>query len=563
MMSTTPARRRGCAAATAVFVLSALSLAAAKGRNGTAVSAPAQEQTHAEHAMPAANDFGVVSGKVTQQSDGSPLPGASVKVVSGANGIQFSASTDEQGDFSLPSLPPGTYDLTVDLGGYKPFRRPNLVVGPNSRQQINAALDIGDADTARLALLERIAQLEKRLADLESSAVLSEPETRVKRIEVYVDKNGVEYDNPVSGAKKTVTYQRERVYRRQTINEKIEEALASAKDQAVALGVDATTVTQGASRTRGDASHPGSKAYALASADLFFTAKLAQYTSFFADVVALSGAPPDREIPAQTLLNGYTARLVNQNELNLREAWLRTEFFGQRLGIVAGRLDLTNYFDRNAAANDETTQFISDALVNNQMLGLAVNGTGFVADYDPKKAVTFRFGVQQSNPNATSLSDSLYTLSEVGYTATPFSLPEGHYRLWFRANNGPAKAPVGGELNSTRAFGASIDQKVTPILTLFGRYGMQALPGDNDHFLSGGVSFANGWVFNPLDTWGIGYAQLDRATGEREKLTEGYYNVRLTERLRLSFSLQHVLDSPGSTGRFGYLLPGVRLQAAF
>ena len=78
---------------------------------------------------------------------------------------------------------------------------------------------------------------------------------------------------------------------------------------------------------------------------------------------------------------------MNQNELNLREAWLRTEFFGSGSALTAGRLDLTNYFDRNAAANDETTQFISDALVNNQMLGLAVNGTGVVADYDPKNGV--------------------------------------------------------------------------------------------------------------------------------------------------------------------------------
>ena len=55
--------------------------------------------------------------------------------------------------------------------------------------------------------------------------MLSEPETRVKRIEVYVDPNGVQTDEPVPGAKREVTYQRERVYRRQTINEKIEEAL--------------------------------------------------------------------------------------------------------------------------------------------------------------------------------------------------------------------------------------------------------------------------------------------------------------------------------------------------
>jgi hypothetical protein len=51
------------------------------------------------------------------------------------------------------------------------------------------------------------------------------------------------------------------------------------------------------------------------------------------------------------------------------------------------------------------------------------------------------------------------------------------------------------------------------------------------------------------------------ASGEREHLTEGYYNFLLTERLRLSFTLQHVLDT--QTDKFGYLLPGIRLQAAF
>jgi hypothetical protein len=500
-------------------------------------------------------DLGLVSGTVTKTSGGAPVSGATVIATNAANGIQYSATTDAEGRYVLPSLPVGSYDVGVQLGGFKPFKRTGLSVSANSSQGVDAALEAGDADSERLALLDRIEQLEKRLADLESSAVLSEPETRVKRLEVYVDQNGILSDQPAPGAKKTVTYQRERVYRRQTINEKIEEAMSSAADQAVKIGVDATTVFQEAGRTRGDAFRPNKKAYALASADLFFTAKLAQYTTFFADVVALSGAPPDREIPSLTLLNGYTARLVNQNELNLREAWLRTEFFGQRLALTAGRLDLTNYFDRNAASNDETTQFLSDGLVNNQMLGLAVNGTGIVADFDPKNAFSFRFGVQQSNPDATSLSDSVYSLAEVGYTATPFSLPEGHYRLWYRANNGLG--------DSKRAVGVSLDQKVTPAVTLFGRYGAQQLPGNHDRYLSAGVSFANGFVFNPLDSWGVGYAQMDLASGDKERLAEGYYNLRLTERLRLSLSLQHVLDSPGAESKFGYLLPGVRLQAAF
>ena len=477
--------------------------------------------------------------------------------------FERTATAGADGAFTLNGIPAGDYVLFVDASGFE--RSSQTITVGTQPQNLTVTLTplilpgaeesagAGGTVTDTALLLDRIKQLEARITDLESEAVLSEPETRVKRIEVYVDDNGVQTDEPAPGAKKEVTYQRERVYRRQTINEKIEQALADADVQAVKIGIDATTVTQGAGRTRGDETHPNKKAYALASADLFFAAKLAQYTSFFADVVALSGAPPDREIPSLTLLNGYTARLVNQNELNLREAWLRTEFFGQRLGLTAGRLDLTNYFDRNAFSNDETTQFLSDALVNNQMLGLAVNGTGVVADYDPKNAFNFKIGFQQSNPDATSLSDSIYSLAEIGYTATPFSLPEGHYRLWYRANN--------GQVDSKHAVGVSLDQKLSPVVGLFGRYGQQQIPGDWDRYWSTGVSFSNGMVFNPLDTWGIGYAQMDLASGEKEHLTEGYYNFQLTERLRLSFSLQHVLDRQDD--KFGYLLPGIRLQAAF
>src|SRR5215510_16310621 len=455
--------------------------------------------------------------------------------------MERTATAGADGAFTFANVAAGDYVLYVDASGFERSSQ-TLTVGNQAQNLMvtlaplivpgaeeGAAAAAGVADTQ--LLLDRIKQLEARITDLESEAVLSEPETRVKRIEVYVDQNNNVHDQPVEGAKQQVTYQRERVYRRQTINEKIEEALATAEDQAVKIGVDATTVAQGAGRTRGNSDRPDTKAYALASADLFFAAKLAQYTSFFADVVALSGAPPDREIPSLTLLNGYTARLVNQNELNLREVWLRTEFFGQRLALTAGRLDLTNYFDRNAAANDETTQFLSDALVNNQMLGLAVNGTGFVADYDPKNAFSFRYGVQQSNPDATSLSDSIYSLAEVGYTFTPFSLPEGHYRLWFRANN--------GEVESKKAVGISLDQKLTPVVSLFGRYGTQDLEGtkERDNYWSAGVGFNQGAVFNPHDSWGIGYSKMDMASGDKEDLVEGYYNFELTERLRLSFTL--------------------------
>lgn len=508
----------------------------------------------------APDERGGVSGTV-RNATGAAQSGVTVTATQSETGAQFTATTDAQGAYMFPALPVGRYELSAGAGGLTLFRQPDVEVAANRTATVNIAMNpLGGSqvnDSERQALLEKIAALEQRISDLESTAVLSEPETRVRRVEVFVDDSGTVLDQPAPGAQPQVTYQRERVYRRQTINEKIEEALDDAANRNVQVGVDAAFGTQGAGRTKGGGDLPDRNAYALASADLFFTAGIAQYTVFFADIVGLSGSPPDAEIPTLTLLNGYTARLVRQNELNLREAWLRTELFGQRLALTAGRLDLTNYFDQNALANDESLQFISDALVNNQMLGLAVNGTGAAAEFDAKTGFRAKFGFQQSNTDAKNLSDSLFTLSEAGYTLTPFALPEGTYRVWFRTDNTADQA-------IRKGVGLSLDQKLTSVVGLFGRYGTQEVEGSaRDHFYSAGVGFQNGLIFNPRDMWGVGYAQMDRASGAHEKLVEGFYNLLLTDRLRLSFHLTHVLDRPDTDTTFGYLLPGIRLQAAF
>ena len=527
----------------------------------SAIAAAQAPAAPAQAPMPQMNmdHRGGVQGTVRSES-GAVVSGATVTATNADTGAQFTATTDAQGAYSFAALPPGKYEIAiVSAAGLTTFRRTGVEIVADRTTPLEIAMNAASAAEAaeveRSALLQRIATLEQRITDLESSAVLSEPETRVRRIEVFVDPSGGVHEEPVPGAEPVVTYQRERVYRRQTINEKIEEALEDAENRNVSIGVDAAMGTQFAGRTRGDLD-ADKRAYALASADLFFTAGLAQNTIFFADIVGLSGSPPDAEIPSLTLLNGYTARLIRQNEINLREAWLRTELFGQRLALTAGRLDLTNYFDQNVFANDETTQYISDALVNNQMLGLSSNGTGVAAEFDPKNGFRFKFGFQQSNNEATNLSDSLYTLSEAGYTLTPFALPEGTYRVWFRTDN---TAP-----SIRKGIGVSLDQKLTSIAGVFARFGTQETDlDDRDRFYSVGVGFQNGLNISPQDTWGVGYAHMDLASGETEHLAEGYYNFHLTERLRLSFHLTHVLDRPDADTKFGYLLPGVRFQAAF
>ena len=525
---------------------------------GTTATARAQQAPTPQAPMNMADHRGAIRGTV-RGADNAPLVETVVVAVDVMTGARFEAMTDAQGAYIFGALPVASYNVTVTSAGLLAFRRSGVAVTADQTQQLDINLTAAEAqqaaDAERQELLQQVAELRQRVADLETSTVLSDPETRVRRVEGFVDADGQEHDEHVPGSKPVVTYRRERVYRRQTINEKIEEALADAEENNVRIGVDAAITTQFGKRTEGEEPLPDNHAYALASADLFFTAGIAQNTVFFADIVALSGNPPDAEIPSLTLLNGYTARLLEQNALNLREVWLRTELFGQRLALTMGQLDLTNYFDANALANDESMQFLSDALVNNQMLGLSSNGIGAAAEFDPKNGFRLKFGLQQSNTEATNLSESLFTLSEVGYTLTPFALPEGNYRLWFRTDNSDE------DINT--AVGFSIDQKLTNAVGLFARYGGQeAGEDDRDHHWSVGIGFQNGFIFNPQDTWGIGYAET-RFGADREKLVEGYYNLLLTERLRLTFHLAHVMDRPGDSERFGYLLPGVRLQAAF
>ena len=513
---------------------------------------------------------GSVNGRVTD-AQGGVVRGAEVVLVpvtplmpgmtmAAAPGVPGRMNAD--GTFAFAQIAPGPYVLQADAPGYE--RASQGVIVPTT-EAFNLKLNLlqipGEesnapaAGQASQALQDRINTLEQRVRDLEASAVLSEPETRTRKTTVYVDKNSNIYDRPTPGAKETVTYQRERVYRRQTINEKIEEALSDQAEKNVSVGVNAAIAPQAVFQTKGKKGDADRHAYELASADLFFTARVAQHTLFFADVVGLSGPPPDLETGGLTLLNGFTARLVRQNELNLREAWLRTEVFSQKLGLTAGRLDLTNYFDHNAAANDETTQFLSDALVNNPTLGLAVNGAGFAAVFDPKGGFNFKVGVQQSKTESTNLSQSLFSLAELGYVTSMPRLGEGNYRAWYRTDNSSNRHRVG--------YGASLDQKLAPQVTWFGRAGTAQADVRRDYFYSGGLQFANGAGFYPGDVWGLGYAHYDTGAGPKERLTEGYYNFGISEKFRLSFHLTHVLEKSPGQETVGYLVPGIRLQASF
>ena len=66
-------------------------------------------------------ETGQVTGVVQDQS-GASIPNASVTATNVATGATRETATTATGAYTLANLLPGTYDVTVALGGFKTFK---------------------------------------------------------------------------------------------------------------------------------------------------------------------------------------------------------------------------------------------------------------------------------------------------------------------------------------------------------------------------------------------------------------------------------------------------------
>ena len=288
-----------------------------------------------------------------------------------------------------------------------------------------------------------------------------------------------------------VTFLRERTYRRQTISEKIDAALEDAAKHQVTVGVDAAMATQFAARTRGDID-PNYGAYALASADLFFTAGIAQNTLFFADIVGLSERRPTAISDADA--HQRIHRAPDQTELlNLREAWLCTEVLKNRLAITAGRLDLTNYFDANAvrqrrehAVHQRRAREQPDARPGGQWRGRGDR-------------------IRRRRTASASSSDSSRAARSRPVLGFALHAVRGGLHLYTLRAPGRTIARGSGPTTASRRHPQRLRPELRPEAQS-GRWRLRAVwpvgdrSGSNDRFYSAGVSFQHGLIFNPEDT---------------------------------------------------------------
>jgi outer membrane receptor protein involved in Fe transport len=87
--------------------------------------------------------FGTVVGTVSDPS-GAPVPGATIRVISGSTNEVRTTVSGGAGTYSVPSLPPGAYRVEVELSGFKQFVRREVPVQVDVTTRIDVTLQVGD-----------------------------------------------------------------------------------------------------------------------------------------------------------------------------------------------------------------------------------------------------------------------------------------------------------------------------------------------------------------------------------------------------------------------------------
>src|SRR5258708_37427516 len=74
---------------------------------------------------------------------GAVVPGADIAVRNAANGTERHAKTNEVGLYTLPLLPPGTYEIRVRRAGFKPILQGGVQLDVDQRATADFVLEVG------------------------------------------------------------------------------------------------------------------------------------------------------------------------------------------------------------------------------------------------------------------------------------------------------------------------------------------------------------------------------------------------------------------------------------
>lgn len=425
---------------------------------------------------------------------------------------------------------------------------------------------------------EEFQTLKNKVQELEKYSFPPEKAEEIKKITEYVCPQGHTYPLPPKDlicpedrltVKERFALIKVKLDRREAVGDKISGMLDEEFQKRVNVAMSGTGIAQHI--TDSIETTTKKQTFAQGSIDVYLLSRPLINTLFFIDIESQGGQGPDSSIPNQSVLNNDTTSLpgVGQtDQVRLREAWLQKTVMSQKIQFIIGKIDLTNYFDRNRVANDETSQFITGGLVNNLVLGNAPNGPGMALLYDSHKGFGLSVGAQSATGNGINSTEEPFSISEI---VLRFRLLQGHLgnaRFWVTRNGRTV-----GENRDDYSIGTSIDQELGSKAILFGRVGrsIKKEQARDPHFWSAGMMLHNFIGGRRRDKFGLAYSHFLTPVGagltaETESIGECYYSIFLSDHLNLSPISQYIFHSAGSSegaAQSNILILGLRTQITF
>jgi len=296
--------------------------------------------------------------------------------------------------------------------------------------------------------------------------------------------------------------------------------------------------------------------------DVVFSFKVGDATTAVMDLESTGGNGIDARLPNFSVLNGVAGS--TNDRVRFREAWIEHATFGDRLIATIGKISLTNYFDSNAVANSENSQFLAGAFVNSAVLGAPANGPGVRVTARLAEPLTLGVGYGSGDADGADILDHGFGIAELGYKVK-CGEREGNYHVYGTLDGALPDGSRKLVQKDAYGFGVSIDQQLTDKLTLFGRYGQH----DRSAYATGRAWSVGGQYIGLVsarkdDILGFAFGQISViGAASQEKLSEVYYKVKVSEQIAITPMVQYLINPEGNTGRDNVTVLGLRTQIIF
>ncbi|NQT90877.1 MAG: carbohydrate porin [Candidatus Omnitrophica bacterium] len=278
------------------------------------------------------------------------------------------------------------------------------------------------------------------------------------------------------------------------------------------IGACATMIVQNAIDANRTPNNKENKTAGSYQIDIMLDRDIGEFGHAFAQLECGDGLSviPDLEVFSNVDNNNDDT----DNRAWLTKFWYQQKFLDRQLALTIGKWDPTDYVDTNAYANNDSMQFLGSIFNNAPTWDVPSKAPGAMINVQPHETPWFEFMVQAFTGDGSwdNILDHMEITPELNIKPT-ISGRTGNYRVygWLRNTYYTQWSDRSKTKEHGYGFGVTIDQEITDIIGVFGRYGWE----NPDVYDPDNISSA-GTVISLEQTWSAGFQVTGKPWG-REK----------------------------------------------